>query len=139
MSLRIPRELLRRLHAGVVRADELFPYDGARWRHESYRRDRDLTSAIRHSVVWYFQRTAERLGPERELEYLRKFEYGNADMSGSLTSFWLYCRPDVRWLVGHVRRGSRAWIFVSNVVADRLAPLAAVDLAARSLKRAGVL
>jgi beta-lactamase class D len=48
-------------------------------------------------------------------------------------------RPDVRWLVGHVRRGSRSWIFVSNVVGDDLPPLSAVDLAATSLKKAGVL
>jgi beta-lactamase class D len=48
-------------------------------------------------------------------------------------------RPDVRWLVGHVRRGSRSWIFVSNVVGDDLPPLAAVDLAAGALKKAGVL
>jgi beta-lactamase class D len=48
-------------------------------------------------------------------------------------------RPDVRWLVGHVRRGSRSWIFVSNVVGDDLPPLSAVDLAAEALKKAGVL
>jgi beta-lactamase class D len=48
-------------------------------------------------------------------------------------------RPDVRWLIGHVRRGPRTWTFVSNVVGHGLPPLAAVDLAAASLKRAGVL
>jgi beta-lactamase class D len=40
----------------------------------------------------------------------------------------------VRWLVGHLRRDGRAWIFVSRVSgADDLDPDAAIDLAARSL------
>ena len=51
---------------------------------------------------------------------------------------------DVRWLVGHVRRGARAWIFVSCVFAaggrgDDLPALAAVDLAAKALGDEGVL
>jgi len=49
----------------------------------------------------------------------------------------------VRWLVGHVRRGGRAWVFVSAVTAssggDDLPALAAVDLAATSLRDEGVL
>jgi beta-lactamase class D len=41
----------------------------------------------------------------------------------------------VRWLVGHVRRGSRVWLFVSAVAGhdDDVPALAAVDQAARSL------
>jgi beta-lactamase class D len=40
----------------------------------------------------------------------------------------------VRWLVGHLRRDGRAWIFVSCVSgADDLDPDAAIDLAARNL------
>jgi beta-lactamase class D len=53
------------------------------------------------------------------------------------------CRQDdgteVRWLVGGVRRGQRRWVFVSDVIGGDPPPLAAVDLAARSLKAAGVL
>jgi beta-lactamase class D len=46
---------------------------------------------------------------------------------------------EVRWLVGQVRRGPRRWVFVSCVFGGQPEPLAAVDLAARSLKAAGVL
>jgi beta-lactamase class D len=202
---------LAALDAGVIQADEVIRYDGRPWPHESYRHDQTLTSAIRDSVLWYFQELARRLGTERERAYLQKLDYGNADVSSGLTTFWLYQslrvspeeqerflvrlfedalpvshdaqklvrtallqpagmvvnatgehpfarpwpggtvvsaktgsasrpdQPDVRWLVGHVRRGARQWIFVSNVVGDGLAPLAAVELAASSLKAAGVL
>jgi beta-lactamase class D len=44
---------------------------------------------MRDSVLWYYQRIAERLGIEREREYLKRFGYGNQDASGPLTSFWL--------------------------------------------------
>jgi beta-lactamase class D len=44
---------------------------------------------MRDSVLWYFQRLAERLGLERERAYLKTFQYGNQDASGPLTSFWL--------------------------------------------------
>lgn len=209
-TFKIPHALAA-LDAGVVTADELFPYDGRPWPHEGYRHDQTMATAISGSVVWYFQKLAERLGPERERAYLDKFGYGNRDASSGLTTFWQYeslqispeeqerflvrlyedalpidhhaqevvrgllvqprdrvvnatgahpfaapwpadavvsaktgsgsqpDRPDVRWLVGHVRRGSRAWVFVSNVVGEDLPALAAVDLAASSLKAAGVL
>ena len=44
-----------------------------------------------------------------------------------------------RWIVGHVRRGTRAWIFVSSLAGKDLAPLAAVDLAAQALHQEGVI
>ena len=44
-----------------------------------------------------------------------------------------------RWIVGHVRRGTRSWIFVSAVTGKDLAPLAAVDLAAKALHDQGVI
>src|SRR5581483_9500674 len=77
------------LDARIVSADEVMPYDGhpvdfAAWQHEH-----TLATALRYSVVWYFQELARRLGPDREREYLNRFEYGNRDASGGLTTFWL--------------------------------------------------
>jgi beta-lactamase class D len=46
----------------------------------------------------------------------------------------------VRWLVGHVRRGSRAWLFVSATTGgEELPAMSAVDLAASGLREHGVL
>lgn len=46
-----------------------------------------------------------------------------------------------RWIVGHVARANRSWVFVSAVVveAPEASPLAAIELAAASLRSAGVL
>jgi beta-lactamase class D len=196
------------LDSGVLTGPDVsFPYDGAAVDFPSHQRDHNLQSAIRDSVVWYFQRIATTLGPGRERAYLDKLEYGNRDSSSGLTTFWLggslqispeeqarfmvqlyedrlpvskkamqtvrellvqpagmvvhaagrqpFAGPwpegtvvsaktgrgaDVAWLVGHVRRGSRAWVFVSAVVApSKTRPLAAIELAAESLREAEVL
>jgi beta-lactamase class D len=86
-TFKIPHALAA-LDARVVSGPhEIIRYDGAARTFERWRRDHDLASAMRDSVVWYFQRIAERLGIERA--YLMSFQYGNQDARGPLTSFWL--------------------------------------------------
>jgi beta-lactamase class D len=211
-TFKIPHALAA-LDAGVVSGPgEWMKYDGAPTEMEAWRHDHTLQTAMRDSVVWYFQRIARRLGLERERDYLRKFDYGNADPSSGLTTFWLggslqitpeeqlrfmqrlyrdelptspaamhtvrqlivqpagvvvnatgthtFAAPwpsgtivsaktgsgtdrggkSVRWLVGHVARQGRSWIFVSCVAGGTdTPPLAAVEQAAAALREEGVL
>ena len=210
-TFKIPHALAA-LDAGVIGPDSAFVYDGSPQAFDAWRRDHTLQSAMRFSVVWWFQRVAEKLGAEREREYLRRLGYGNADPSSGLTTFWLggslVISPEeqlqfilrffandlpvsqnamsivravlvqpyglvvnaagehtfggtwprdttlraktgsgrdktgrqVRWLVGQVTRARRSWVFVSCVIGgDDTPPLAAVDLAAQSLQREGVM
>src|SRR5262249_39506123 len=69
--------------------ESTFRYDGKPVNFPSWAHDQTLQSAMRNSVVWYFQRLAERLGSAREADYLRRFDYGNHDPSSGLTTFWL--------------------------------------------------
>jgi beta-lactamase class D len=88
-TFKIPHALAA-LDAGIVSgAHDTLVYDGSPLPFDRWKHDHDLASAMRDSVVWYFQRIAERMGIEREREYLRTFDYGNQDASGPLTSFWL--------------------------------------------------
>ncbi len=88
-TFKIPHALAA-LDAKVVSGvHETIAYDGSELPFDRWKRDHDLASAMRDSVVWYFQRIAERLGIERERAYLKMFEYGNQDASGPLTAFWL--------------------------------------------------
>src|SRR5262249_6574898 len=80
---------LAALDAGVVTENEVIKYDGHPVDFPAWGRDHTLVTALRFSVVWYFQEIARRLGPEREQKYLAQFEYGNRDASGGLTTFWL--------------------------------------------------
>ena len=211
-TFKIPHALAA-LDSGVIPGpDHVFKWDGQPRSFEAWQRDHTLASAMRYSVVWYFQKIAEKLGMAREREYLKRFDYGNQDPSSGLTTFWLgqslKISPDeqlrflkrlyaddlpvnrsamaivkqilvqprgmvinasgehpfaapwpndavvsaktgagtdpagrsVRWVIGHVRRGSRAWLFVSAVTGgEELPPMSAVDLAASGLREHGVL
>jgi beta-lactamase class D len=211
-TFKVPHALAA-LDAGVITGpDEKMAYDSTEDWPETSRRDHTLATAIRYSVVWYFQRIAQRLGPEREAEYLHKLSFGNMDSSSGLTTFWIggslqvtpeeeqafwirlyenrlpigpraveqvkqmlvepegtvvdargeqpFDRPwptdaivsakpgsatdrsgrAARWLVGHIRRGQHAYIFVSCVIGEStLDRNAAIDLAARALREERVL
>jgi beta-lactamase class D len=211
-TFKVPHALAA-LDSGVLNGPgDRLTYDGTGQWPESARRDHTLASAIQNSVVWYFQRIAERLGQDREQAYLKKLAYGNMDSSSGLTTFWiggsLQITPEeqqsflvklyedrlpvapavmtavremlieppgvvvnaagrhpfnapwaagtivsaktgsatdasgraVRWLIGHVKKGNRSYVFVSCVIGPReLAPDAAIELAARSLRDAQIL
>lgn len=66
-----------------------FRWNGAKYPSESWNKDQTLKSAVTNSVVWYFQRLASQVGKDRMQDYLEKFNYGNKDISGGLTNFWL--------------------------------------------------
>jgi beta-lactamase class D len=64
-------------------------WDGTPHSRTVNNRNHDLASAIRHSVVWYFQDVAVDIGPERMQAWLDAFDYGNRDISGGQDRFWL--------------------------------------------------
>ncbi len=89
-TFKIPHALIG-LETGVIpSAEAVRPWDeekhsSAPWGHA----DQTLTTAIRDSVVWYFQEVAAELGENRMLDYLERFDYGNKQVGGYLTTFWL--------------------------------------------------
>jgi len=88
-TFKVPHALIG-LDLGVI-ADEnhLMKWDGKkRWR-EALNRDHTLATAMEHSVLWYFQRVAPKIGAARMRENLKKLNYGNQDISSGLTTFWL--------------------------------------------------
>jgi beta-lactamase class D len=88
-TFKVPHALAA-LDAGVVSGpDERLTFDGTGDWPASSRRDHTLVTAVQHSVLWYFQRIAERLGPAREAAYLQKLAFGNQDSSSGLTTFWI--------------------------------------------------
>jgi len=78
------------LDTGVIR-NEAHPmrWDGTRYDISDWNRDQTLQSAVTNSVVWYFQRLASGVGMARMQRYIDRAGYGNRDLSGGLTKFWL--------------------------------------------------
>ena len=52
------------------------------WGGAAWRQPTDPAAWMKHSVVWYSQQIAIRLGADQLVRYGRAFSYGNADFSG---------------------------------------------------------
>jgi len=78
------------LETGVASgADFTLPWDGTRRSIESWNQDQTLRSAFATSCVWYYQALATRIGLERYQQIIPKIGYGNNDLTGGVTQFWL--------------------------------------------------
>jgi beta-lactamase class D len=89
-TFKVPHALIA-LQTGVIADPSArVKWDGTKYPEmKAWEADQDLRSAIRESVVWYFQRTAEAIGRERMQHWLTELHYGNADASGEIRKFWL--------------------------------------------------
>jgi beta-lactamase class D len=88
-TFKVPHALIA-LETGVITAETIETWDGTKYQNRaSWEKPHSLESAIRNSVLWFFQRTATRIGPERMRGFLERFAYGNADTSGVPNAFWI--------------------------------------------------
>lgn len=88
-TFKIPNALIG-LETGVIEGkNHVYQWDGKRKQMDSWNKDHTLATAITNSVVWYFQKLVQNVGKDRMQEYLDKIDYGNKDISGGITKFWL--------------------------------------------------
>ena len=64
-------------------------WDGTKTGRDTWDRDQTASTWMQYSVVWFSQRLTPQLGVERVKVYLPRFDFGNQDMSGGLTTAWL--------------------------------------------------
>jgi beta-lactamase class D len=88
-TFKVPNTLIG-LETGVI-PDEKFTlkWDGKRYERDAWNHDQDLASALRESVVWFYQEVARRIGPERMAAWLHKLRYGNEKSTPIIDRFWL--------------------------------------------------
>jgi beta-lactamase class D len=88
-TFKIPHSLIA-LETGIIAdTSTVLRWDGRERNVAAWNRDHSMTTAFRHSVVWYYQETARRIGDERMRHFLHRMDYGNADIGGGLDLFWL--------------------------------------------------
>lgn len=87
-TFKIPHALIA-LQTGVVAERTVMKWDGIKKDFPAWERDHSLDSAIKSSVVWFFQRAAASIGRERELDYLKAFNYGSQTFTREVDAFWL--------------------------------------------------
>jgi beta-lactamase class D len=84
------------VETGVANGPEfMIPFDSSKtppqpwWAEFGWVGDQTLRSAMKKSVVWYYQEIARRIGPDRMNHFLDVLNYGNRDISGGIDQFWL--------------------------------------------------
>jgi len=87
-TFKIPHALIA-LEAGVITPDTIFKWDGTPRTNASWQRDHVLASAIKWSVLPYFQNTARQLGRERMQRGLETLRYSADTFERDVDTFWL--------------------------------------------------
>lgn len=88
-TYKIPHALIG-LETGVITEETVFKWDGVRHPDQpKWNQEHTVLSAMKPSVLWFFQRMAPQIGAARAHEWLQRFQYGNADTGGQITQYWL--------------------------------------------------
>jgi beta-lactamase class D len=88
-TFKVPLALMA-FDRGILKDENTtYKWDGVDRGRPNVNRDTSAADWLKYSVVWYSQRVTPQLGPEVVTNYLAKFDYGNRDISGGLTNFWL--------------------------------------------------
>ena len=87
---KIPHTLIA-LETELAAPDTLFKWDGRPRTFKSWNQDQTLITAYRRSAVWVYQEIARTLGPSVMREWLKRLDYGNADIGADdhVTQYWL--------------------------------------------------
>lgn len=77
------------LSDGKVAPGEVWKWDGKVEPYGAWQHDMDLAGAWRMGAVWWFQKLALSIGPERFKQQLSAFGYGQGAPLGRADSFWM--------------------------------------------------
>jgi beta-lactamase class D len=94
-TFKIPNSIFA-LESGVLKdIDTIIPWDKERdpkkpwWDKFNWAKDHKLRTAIKYSVVWFYQEVARRIGANRMKGFVDKINYGNRDIGKVIDRFWL--------------------------------------------------
>lgn len=78
------------LEEGVITPENSFiAWNGESYPFEAWNADQTLQSAMNSSVNWYFQTVDEQLGASDLYSYIQEIGYGNENMSGDFSTYWM--------------------------------------------------
>jgi beta-lactamase class D len=88
-TFKIPHSLIALEEKVISDINEVIKWDGHEWPHEIWNRDQTLKTAIKYSCIWVYIGFAEHIGINTYYDYVKAFNYGNNDLTGPPTRFWL--------------------------------------------------
>jgi beta-lactamase class D len=88
-TFKVPLSLMA-FDAGLLEDEESsMKWDGTKYSRDTWNHDQTAATWMKNSVVWFSQRLTQKLGMKKVKRYLERFDFGNQDMSGGLTTAWL--------------------------------------------------
>jgi beta-lactamase class D len=88
-TFKIPNSLIA-LEEGIIKdTSEVIRWDGHVWPNKNWNQDQTLRTAIKYSCVWVYVGFAEKIGIEKYSAWLKSFDYGNQNLAGPPSRFWL--------------------------------------------------
>ncbi|SFB08160.1 bla regulator protein blaR1 [Lentibacillus halodurans] len=73
----------------ITRESSTIKWNGEQYPYDAWNRDQNLASAMENSVNWYFQELDTSVHQDTIQSYLKQIGYGNYDLSGGITQYWL--------------------------------------------------
>ena len=64
-------------------------WNGVIYPYKEWNKDQNLSTAISHSVNWYFKSIDQELGKEQLEYYFDKINYGNKNLTAGLDNYWM--------------------------------------------------
>ncbi len=78
------------LEEGIITPENSFiAWNGETYPFEAWNADQTLQSAMNSSVNWYFESVDEQLGAADISNYIQEIGYGNENMSGDFSTYWM--------------------------------------------------
>jgi beta-lactamase class D len=88
-TFKIPHALIA-LEEKIIRdTSQLIKWNGHEWPNKSWNQDQTLRTSMKYSCIWVYFDFAERIGIEKYYQYINLFDYGNKNLTGPPTRFWL--------------------------------------------------
>ena len=88
-TFKIPSSLIA-LETGIVPNENyIFKWSGEKYDIDAWNKDLTFQEALAASCVPCYQQIAREVGEKRMKSFLKKFKYGNRDVSGGIERFWL--------------------------------------------------
>jgi len=88
-TFKIPNSLIALEEDVIKDTNQTIKWDGHEWPNSTWNQNQTLRTAMKYSCVWVFVGFAEQIGINKYYEYVKSFDYGNKDLTGPASRFWL--------------------------------------------------
>jgi beta-lactamase class D len=88
-TFKIPHALIALEEKVINDTNEIIKWNGHEWPHKVWNQDQTLITSMKYSCIWVYFGFAEKIGIDKYYDYVNKFDYGNKNLTGPPTRFWL--------------------------------------------------